>query len=360
VYNTCNIFCPIIITCQKQKIMLNQNLFRKVSNVALSGAMLASSLLPFTAVTVVAATPKVEITNTNDKAIVDRGDVVTYTIVVKNTGDTATNNTYLWINFPNLATYVAGSGTAVKMPANVTKNLVDAWVNDGVNFGTLQPNEFVTLTYKTKVADNANANDIIWSVATVKSDQTSQVTASSYSRMVFKEAALCADKTADKKVVEKGDVVTFSIHVCNKSNINLTDILIRDEIPVPLNYVAGSTTLDIDGKTIKIADSWQDKSNPNFAWVNIGNLPPGYDATLKFKVTVGQNLTDGQVIENVAQINAKEIEKAFRCAYILTGKVLGITKPPTELPDTGPGEVILALASLVPAGLLLKRFKSKI
>ncbi|HEY4694648.1 MAG TPA: hypothetical protein VIH52_01655 [Candidatus Nanoarchaeia archaeon] len=341
--------------------MLNQKLLRKVSSLALTGVVFAVSLLsPVLVNPVFAASEKLEITNSNDKAIVDRGEVVNYTVVVKNTGTQSTSNTFLWINTPNLATYVAASATAVKQPANLTKNLDNNWVNTGVNFGTLQAGDTVTLRYQSKVAGNANPNDIIWSVATLKSDQTSQISASSYSRMVFKETALCATKTADKSVVEKGDVVTFTIKICNRSNINLTQVLVRDKVQAPLRYVAGSTTLDIDGKTLKIEDSWQ--VQPNDAWINIGNLPPGYEAVLKFRVTVAENVTNGQVIENVAQVNAKELEKPVLCAVKLTGKVLGVTtqKPPTQLPDTGPGEALLLLSTLVPAGYLIKKFRSKI
>lgn len=339
--------------------MLNKNFAQKALSLALTGATLSVSLFSasvFSSTTAVAAEPKLTLTNVVDKQLADRGETLSYTITVKNTGDSDLNNVFVWINEPNLADYVNGSSTYIFQPTpNLTRNLTDAWIQDGVNFGDLFKGETVTLKYQTKVAQNANTDNIVWSVASAKSDQTSSTQANSWTRVILKNPHLCAAKTADKTSVEVGDTVTFTIKVCNDGNVNLTNIKIGDFINPPFKYVAGSTDLKIGSKTISIADTWLQTS------VNIGNLNPGQEAFLTFKVTITNALKDGQELRNVGQIVADQIEGIIKCEVKLVGKVKGvITQKPPELPNTGPGEVLALVAGLVPAGLFLKKFKTKI
>jgi uncharacterized repeat protein (TIGR01451 family) len=304
-----------------------------------------------------------ELTAAVDKAEVERGETLSYTLTVKNTGDVSTTTTFLVIDQPNLADYVAGSGTYTRTSTGATNNLPDAWVADGANFGTVPAGTNVVVHYKTTVAQNANHDDILWSNAVVDSDQTGRVQGNVWSRVVFKNPGICAEKTADKTSVTVGDTVNFTIKVCNSGNIVLHNIYIGDIIHSPLKYVPGSTVLSVEGESdVAIADSWLNTG------ANIGPLNPGQDAFLRFKVTVTDALKDGETIQNVAQVKSDETPNILQCAVVLKGKVLGIVvTPPTvekpkvpELPNTGPGEVFLLISGMVPAGWMIKKFKSKI
>ncbi len=345
--------------------MFKNKLLKKITSIAATLAVSSVSFLSLSPALVVPVSAntgaKLELTNTVDKAIADRGDTLAYTIVLKNTGSIATTFTHLWINPLNLADYVAGSSTYVFTPTpNIVRNLTDAWITDGVNFGTMNSGETMTLHYQTKVAANANPNDLIFSVSAADSDQTNKIQAESETKMVFLSTALCANKSADKSTVSVGDTVTFTIKICNNSNINLTDILVKDVINAPFQYVPGSTVLYVGGKILPVADSWLQTQ------LNIGNLPAGTEASVVFKVTVVGPLTDGQVLKNVGHVSAKELDYGLDCEVFLKGKVLGIVTPPTEkpkvpeLPNTGPGEALLLVSALAPAGWLVKKFKSKI
>lgn len=345
---------------------VSRNIIKKVSSLALSGVLASVSFLSLTSVVAptVSATgdsPKIELTNVVDKAEAERGDTLSYTLTVKNTGGADLTNTFLWINEPNLADYVAGSSNYQGFPGGSLHSLTDAWIADGVNFGTLPVNKYIVLKYQTKVASNANHDDILWSVASVTTNQTERVQANSWTRAVFKNPAICAEKLADKTTISVGDTVNFTIKVCNTGNTVLHNVYIGDIIHSPLKYVPGSTVLSVVGESdLAIADSWLTTG------VNIGPLNPGQEAFLKFKVTVTDALKDGQTIQNVAQIKSDETPNIIQCFVILKGKVLGIVTPPTEkpkvpeLPNTGPGEVFLLISGLVPAGWLVKKFKSKI
>ncbi|HSX58195.1 MAG TPA: DUF11 domain-containing protein [Candidatus Saccharimonadales bacterium] len=347
--------------------MLNQTVFKKISSVALALATLTISFAanPALISSATAATgPSLVLTDTVDKAIADRGETLSYTITAKNAGDVDLTNVLLWINQPNLADYVPGSSTAQGVPGGQTVKLDDNWITTHTNLGKIPVGKSVVVKYQTKVAQNANPKDIIWSVAASNSEQTNKVQAQASTEMVFRSTALCAAKTADKTSVSVGDVVTFNIKICNQSNINLTDIIVVDKINAPFKYVPGSTVLDINGKSIAIDDNWINSH------VNIGNLPAGMEANLKYKVTIMDGLVDGQTLKNVAILSANETSGAIACEVVLKGKVLGVVTPPVtppttptkpaELPNTGPGEVMLLVSSLVPAGWALKKFKSKI
>ncbi len=347
--------------------MFKNNLLKKVTSVAATVAAVAVpflSLASFSAPVASANTSgaKLELTNVVDKTVAQRGGTLNYTLTVKNTGTVDTTNTFLWINQPNLADYVAGSSNYQGFPGGTLKTLTDSWITDGVNFGTLPAGKYIVLKYQTKVIATANDGDILWSVSSVKSDQTNSVQANSWTRATFENPGICAEKTADKSTVSIGDTVNFTIKVCNTGNIVLHNVYIGDIIHSPLQYVANSTVLSVPGETDKtIDDNWLNTG------VNIGPLNPGQSAFLKFQVKVTDSLTDGQVIQNVAQVKSDETPNILQCSVVLKGKVLGIVtiaptpvKPLPQLPNTGPGDVLLLGSLIAPAGWLLKKFKSKI
>ncbi len=341
--------------------MFKNKLLKKITSIAATVAAIAVPFLSLNSLaTPVFATgdnAKIELTNVVDKGEAQRGETLSYTLTVKNTGTVDTTNTFLWINEPNLADYVAGSSNYQGFPGGSLTTLTDAWIKDGVNFGTVPAGKYIVLKYQTKVAANANHGDILWSVSSVTSNQTERVQANSRTTAVFKNPGICAEKSADKTTVSVGDTVNFTIKVCNTGNIVLHNIYIGDIIHAPLKYVANSTVLSVTGETDKnIDDNWLNTG------VNIGPLNPGREAFLKFRVKVADGLTDGQVIQNVAQVKSDETPNILQCSVILKGKVLAIVEKPKtpELPNTGPGEILLLVSALAPAGWLIKKFKTRI
>ena len=335
--------------------MNTKNLLKKVFSIAGLSAVLAVPFLSLTS-PVLATTqtsPSLQLTDVVDKQLADRGETLSYTLTLTNNGNVDLTTVYLKIDTPNLANYVAGSSNYTRSANGINHTLTDTWITDGVNFGTVPAGTNVVLKYQTTVASNANNDDILWSNAAAKSDQTGQVNANAWTRVLLKNPGLCAEKTADKLYVQKGDTVTFTIQVCNNGNVVLHDILIGDIIHDPLQYVPGSTTFTRDNTVTPISDGWLKDS------VNIGDLNPGAVGYLKYQVTVG-TVTDGQTIQNVAQLKSVETPNILQCAVLLHGKVLGIVTPPTELPNTGPGDALLLISGIAPVGFLIRRLKSKI
>lgn len=345
--------------------MLNKNLFKKIFSITATIAVTAVSFLSLVSTPAFATNPKLTVSNTVDKQSADRGETLSYTLVVTDAGNTDLTNIVVWTNPLNLATWVNGSGTYTRN--GVTKPLADDFITAGGKFATATPlksGEAIIFKFQTKVAQNANNDDILWLIGNAKSEQTpNTVTSNSWTRVIFKNPGICAEKTADKTSVSVGDVVTFTIKVCNNGNIVLNNVRIGDIIHSPLQYIPGSTTSQIENQVTVVADSWlQDGFNADY-------LNPGQETFLKFKVKVLDSLTDGQVIQNVAQVKSDETPNILQCAVTLKGKVLAavitptptpLPVTPTELPNTGPGELLLLGSLVAPAGWLIKKFKSKI
>jgi uncharacterized repeat protein (TIGR01451 family) len=284
---------------------------KKIFSVALSGALLSFNLVPFAVSPVYATGASLELTNTVDNNLADRGEVLNYTITVKNTGSVDTTNTFLWINQPNLADYIAGSGTYTRTSTNVTNNLPDSWISDGANFGKVPAGTNVLVKYQTRVAQNANNDNIVWSVGSVKSDQTSQVQANSWTRVLLKNPNLCGSKKADKTTATVGETITFTAEACNDGNVVLNDVLIYDRLDSRFDYIPGSTTLTLAGQTIAVDDGWLKLH------VNVGNVNPGQNAVLTYKVKVNSTAKAGDTIQNVAQFNSRETDKWLQCAVLI-------------------------------------------
>ena len=286
---------------------------KKIFSIALSGALLSFNLFPLVAAPVYASGASLELTNTVDKNLADRGEILSYTITIKNPGPSDSTNTSFYINSLNLADYVSGSGSFTRTATNTTINMTDNWISNRNNFGTVPAGASVIVHYQTKIASNANTDNIVWSVASAKNDQMSDwVTTSSWTRVILKNPGLCAQKTVDKTTATIGETLTYTLKVCNSGNVVLHNVRIFDTLPNVdtryVDYVPGTTTFTRGTLNISVTDAWITDG------VNVGDLNPGAEAFLKFKVTVKDNATDGLLIENVGQFKSDETPNWLQCA----------------------------------------------
>lgn len=143
--------------------------------------------------------------------------------------------------------------------------------------------------------------------------------------------------------------VTFRIEVKNTSNVDLTNIKVKDKLPQQLNFVTGPGTFD---------------DNTNTLSFTIDKLSPGETKKFDFKAKVvsekGLNV-NVSCITNLAEARVDELMDQDSASICLQKKVLGVTK---ELPKTGVDKFTLTLiASTLGIGLsswlLRKSFTSK-
>ena len=173
-------------------------------------------------------------------AFVKPGDVLTYTIVLNNLGNTDANNVILTDAIPSGTSFVAGSLTgATGTPSTLTLNTPvaaggSATVSFQVKVGDIipNPNPVVNLASAafTYTVDPANPNG---SSGTAQSNPVSAQVNS---------PVISSTKTADKTFAEPGDIITYTIVVSNAGNVDANNAVITDAIPTGTTFVAGSVT----------------------------------------------------------------------------------------------------------------------
>lgn len=113
-------------------------------------------------------------------------------------------------------------------------------------------------------------------------------------------------KSVDRTTAKPGDVLTYTITINNTGACDTLGAVLTDTIPAHVTLVPGSIKVTGGaglsatsararlGAGIKIILTWQ------------GNVPKGNSVTLTFRVTVNNDVPNGTVITNVAQINDRK------------------------------------------------------
>ncbi|MEG1495104.1 MAG: hypothetical protein RR406_02210 [Bacilli bacterium] len=205
------------------------------------------------------------------------GDILTYTITMKNTGNVAANNVVLTDIIPVGTTYVAGSTTAsLPFTGDATSTIKLT--------SPIMANTTATVTFKVKVGSTLpvvnpipNKADVAYTY-TVDPNSPNGVAKTGTSNTVTTNivaASLSTVKTADKEVSYIGEVITYNIAVTNTGNTPLNNVTITDPIPNGTAYIPGSLVVSVPSTGI-----------PGSGITLTNSLLPGATATITFKVTV--------------------------------------------------------------------------
>lgn len=115
------------------------------------------------------AAPKYHPTKSVDKTQAKPGDVLTYTLTLKNTGNVVLNDVLFFDYIPANTTYVANS--AVISWDGASKKANENWVNTGINFGQVKVGQTVKLVFKVKVDSSLTKNVRIQNVGQFKTNE---------------------------------------------------------------------------------------------------------------------------------------------------------------------------------------------
>ncbi len=281
---------------------------------------------------------------TSGTAVVLAGDVLRYTITVKNIGTENANSVTLSDAIPNFTSYVAGStrlnGNLVADPAagvSALQNgmLINATGNTTPGVmradATATPANVATITFDVKVNTSAVGGTIISNQGFVNgsgvasgtfpvapSDDPATATLGDPTRVIVgnlpllnatKTVALLVDANGNG-AIEAGDVVRYTITVNNYGGAPATGVTLSDATPANTTYVADTVTLN--GAGVGRPDGGV---SPLLAGIGLnspgsgvaGTIAAGGQAVVTFNVQVNGGVAGGTTISNQGSVTSNQL-----------------------------------------------------
>ncbi|WP_068773365.1 DUF11 domain-containing protein [Paenibacillus sp. FJAT-26967] len=217
------------------------------------------------------------------------GDLVTYTIVLQNSGNIGATTT--------LTDPIAGGSAFV--PNSVIVNQVPmpgASPAEGVAGGFLAPGASTTMTFQVVITSVPTPPQLVDQAAvsyTFQPPDGRTINGSASSNTVVIPVSspnVTASKSASRTDAVVGDTITYSIVASNNGIENVTNVIVTDAIPDGTTLVPGSVTVN----SIPV------NSSPA-AGIPAGLIVPGGAAAVTFSVIV-QSLPAGQNLVNRASV----------------------------------------------------------
>jgi len=206
-------------------------------------------------------------TDTNGNGKADKGDVITYSFKVENTGnvdatDVAIDDAMVATTSPAAADVAAGANKTFTATYTVKQSDVDAGGN--IHNSATASGTWDDAGTPTTVTSNTSTADVTVAAATT-------------GLTLDKTASITTDANGDGKA-DKGDVITYSFKATNSGNVTLTNVSI-DDAKAGLSAISPAS---------------------------VATLAPGDDTTFTATYTVKQSDVDAGVdIDNTATADAK-------------------------------------------------------
>ncbi|CCH33272.1 GEVED domain-containing protein [Actinosynnema sp. NPDC047251] len=226
--------------------------------------------------------PGMTIEKKADKASANPGEVVTYTVTVRNVGQTSlsanfSDNLSQVVDDATWGGVTASTGTATYTAPNLN------WS------GTLAVGATATITYTVTVtgAGNRQLDNVVTS--TTAGSNCAAGSADARCRTSTPVAGMTIDKKSNRATANPGDVVTYTVTVTNTGKTVLTGATFSDDLTAVLddaNWGSASATLGTVSFT-----------SPTLTWN--GNLAVGASATVTYTVTVKNPVTGNFQLDNV-------------------------------------------------------------
>ncbi len=287
----------------------------------------------FATANVTAATaPQLQITKTANATIVNPGDPITYTVLVKNIGTDTAINAVMSDTLPAGFTWVSENPAATTIVGQT-----GTW-----NLGNMAVGDTKTIAYTVNVAPGTTAGTYN-NIAAAKADNapkvSTQVPVQTRVPQVLGETTtptLGITKTVSKTTANPGDVLTYTVIIKNTGSGSAINVVLNDTLPTGFTF---------DGTTLT-TKSW-----------SLGDLAAGASNTVTYKVNVGSSVPAGSY-DNLAVAKADNHSSIHASVSVTVkrGRVLGET-----LPTTGAGildyGIAAAGAGLIILGFVLARRK---
>ena len=219
-----------------------------------------------------------------DGATVKEGDIITYTITIRNSGEVDAENVVLTDNIPANTIYVTSDGAGGYIQ-DASKTTITE------DIGTIAAGDSYTYSFSVMVTE-ITANTTINNTANVSADGIETVPSNPTEISAVTSAPnLTVTKTSsipDGQTVREGDEITYTIIVRNDGDGIAKNVIIHDAIPKNTTY-KDPTTGALDPEKVSISSDPKDV------------LAPGETYEFSFTVVVDP-ITENTNIQNAATV----------------------------------------------------------
>ncbi len=229
-------------------------------------------------VTTIIVDPMVSIKKTADKSIVATGDIITFTLEVINHSPIPTISTSVLDIIPAGTTFIENS---VSINGTQVPNIRP---DTGMNIGSLPADGVATITFKVLVTSIPSNSTIINSATVTAAFQLTPqdpiitfVVNSNIVRIPVQFVTATVTKNASVSSAYLNQYFDYTVRITNTSEISLLNISLQDTIPVGLQFMNG--TVSINGERSPLA-------NPNIGFLVATNLEPNETIIVLFTVQV--------------------------------------------------------------------------
>jgi uncharacterized repeat protein (TIGR01451 family) len=233
--------------------------------------------------------PKLTIRKGSDVTQTTPGGTIEYTIVVQNSGTGPALGVTVLDSIPAFTSYQPGTLIATAPTPDDSNPAVMKWS------GNIPAGGSVTIKFKVIVTSDFQCPGKVINVARLFGNN-GQVIAGAENIVGVNcpggEPKLIIRKTANVTQTTPGGVIEFTITVQNSGTASAFAVTVLDPIPPGTTYVPTSLTAS--------APTTDDSNPAVMKWT--GNVPVGGTVTIKFKVTVNQNIPCPSKIINFARL----------------------------------------------------------
>lgn len=245
-------FAATVISRPTNNIIYN---FASFNYDYLSGTEIISATINTNTTETYVAVGELTITKSVNKAYGTIGDILSYSVVVKNTGSVNATNLIFKDLIQSSASFITGS-VLVDGVSEPSFN-----PNNGFNLSNLNPSTSHIIIFNVSVDSLPQSGEIDNSAGvtfTYKLTETSEpVTTTTTSNTVttlIKIAVLSASKEVDKAYATIGDTLNYTVTINNSGNATAFDVFFQDIVQSNASFVQGS---------VKINGVTYDNYNPN-------------------------------------------------------------------------------------------------
>ena len=241
-------------------------------------------------------TPSILLRKTADKSVADVKDIVTYTVLVADTGTWSTSNSILVDSLGKGMHLLGVSSNIAGIPIDTTNSRIIKWTI-GILDSLGGTRDSILFTVKVKFDDSISVSQNVTNSVIFTSDMTSRILAQATTDVVVPQLQIT--KQAFIKIINIGDVATYQISVTNNtSNMTLDSVQVTDYPPLGFKYIAGSTFIGSQ----KVSDPKVVGKKLN--WIIANSLKSDSTVSFVYRLVAGAGAAEGNGI-NTAQASAK-------------------------------------------------------